>query len=75
MAKKQPVEYQCVACGVVIVAKSDRLRDRPAGYYFAVRRVTDAGNHYVTEGEVFAHDKPCAEDFVRYNMSANFVEG
>lgn len=67
--------YRCIVCPVEIEVKNSKMRHRPPGYYFAVRRVTDSGNHYVTEGEVFCHDKACAEDFVHYNMSANFVEG
>jgi hypothetical protein len=70
--KGGPAVYVCVTCERRRDAESARRKHRPTGYYFAVLRVTESGNHYATMGEVFACDKECAEEYVKYGMSHSF---
>ena len=64
--------YDCDQCSKSVPAKSAANADRPTGYYFHVRRVTELFKHHMTDGELFFCSKPCAEQYVQYGMSRSY---
>jgi hypothetical protein len=60
--------YRCDNCDELIEAPSDRLEDRPTGYYLQVERITGTLNRYISE-ILFFHSKECLLNAMQFKLS------
>lgn len=64
--------YTCRRCGEVKIVGSPFKEDAPEGIFITIRKVTEAGNHFLTD-EIYTCSKECAVAVVQYGITSNSV--